>query len=177
MTDDRTAPEQPTRRTFLQRAALALGATTAAVVGIPSAVAAFGPSLRRAGARAGAFVRLARKDELAAGFPRRFPVVSEARDAWERRDHVPLGAAWLVKRPDQTVTAFSATCPHAGCAVDFDGKTFVCPCHDSHFALDGTRIDGPAPRGLDPLEVREREGAVEVRYCQFRLNRKDREEI
>jgi Rieske Fe-S protein len=174
MSDERSRTEQPSRRGFLQRALLTVAALGA---GIPALIAAVGAPLRRGGQKAARFVGLARKDELAAGFPRAFPVVAEKVDAWERREHVPLGQAWLLKHPDQSVTAFSAECPHAGCAVDFDGKQFVCPCHDSTFALDGSRLKGPAPRGLDPLEVREQDGVVQVRFCRFRLNQKEREEL
>ena len=31
---------------------------------------------------------------------------------------------------------------------------FMCPCHGSQYTFDGTHIAGPAPRGLDPLPLR-----------------------
>ena len=46
--------------------------------------------------------------------------------------------------------ACSAICPHKGCKVvyEHDAKEFVCPCHDSRFALDGRVLKGPAKAPL-----------------------------
>ena len=46
------------------------------------------------------------------------------------------------------VTAFTAACPHLGCAVEFNAANdrFECPCHLSKFAISGDVIGGPAPR-------------------------------
>ena len=42
-------------------------------------------------------------------------------------------------------------CVHLGCTVPFrdDCVSFKCPCHGSHYNVDGEYIDGPAPRSLD----------------------------
>ena len=49
-----------------------------------------------------------------------------------------------------TIRAFSAVCPHAGCADSwrYTNQRFRCTCHDSVFGNDGTRVSGPAPRNL-----------------------------
>ncbi|HSY77666.1 MAG TPA: Rieske (2Fe-2S) protein [Bacteroidia bacterium] len=40
-------------------------------------------------------------------------------------------------------------CPHAGCAVQFDGTSkFPCPCHGSLFDENGNVLQGPATSGL-----------------------------
>jgi nitrite reductase/ring-hydroxylating ferredoxin subunit len=60
--------------------------------------------------------------------------------------------------------------------VDFaaDRGVFACPCHASDFDVSGKRLDGPAPRDMDILEVRltpadaNGERWVEVRYVDFR---------
>jgi glycine/D-amino acid oxidase-like deaminating enzyme/nitrite reductase/ring-hydroxylating ferredoxin subunit len=46
----------------------------------------------------------------------------------------------------------SARCTHLGCILRFNGaeRTWDCPCHGSRFALDGSVIEGPAVRGLEP---------------------------
>jgi glycine/D-amino acid oxidase-like deaminating enzyme/nitrite reductase/ring-hydroxylating ferredoxin subunit len=54
-----------------------------------------------------------------------------------------------------TLHEMSALCPHLGCAVRWNGteKTWDCPCHGSRFACeDGRVLNGPANRGLAPIE-------------------------
>ena len=53
------------------------------------------------------------------------------------------------------IWAISAVCTHLGCIVSpgADGR-FECPCHGSRFEPSGRVTAGPAPRGLDWLEVR-----------------------
>ncbi len=61
---------------------------------------------------------------------------------------------WLMT--EEGVLALSQACPHLGCALEWDDAAglFVCPCHASQFAPDGTCLTGPAPRGMDRLIVR-----------------------
>jgi Rieske Fe-S protein len=56
-------------------------------------------------------------------------------------------------RDQGTLRALAITCPHLGCSYAFDdGKRhFVCPCHGSEFALDGSVIHGPATSPLSHL--------------------------
>lgn len=57
---------------------------------------------------------------------------------------------------DNTLTAFSAVCPHLGCIVKWnsDEKSFDCPCHGSRFAADGTVTNGPAIGNLSKLHIK-----------------------
>jgi cytochrome b6-f complex iron-sulfur subunit len=52
------------------------------------------------------------------------------------------GSLWL---------ALYQRCVHLGCTVPFrdDCVSFKCPCHGSHYNVDGEYLDGPAPRSLD----------------------------
>ncbi len=52
------------------------------------------------------------------------------------------GSLWL---------ALFQRCVHLGCTVPFrdDCVSFKCPCHGSHYNVDGEFLDGPAPRSLD----------------------------
>lgn len=71
---------------------------------------------------------------------------------------------------------FSSVCPHLGCRFNWEdaSKKFVCPCHGSQFTYDGEHVAGPAPRGLDPLPLREASGNAEVTWIQYKSNTADR---
>ena len=78
--------------------------------------------------------------------------------------------------PAKNNQVLSAICPHEGCEVSWQSDTnlFSCPCHESYFAADGSRIKGPALRGLDALPTRQQEGKLQVQYQLFENNTADR---
>jgi cytochrome b6-f complex iron-sulfur subunit len=55
----------------------------------------------------------------------------------------------------QGVAALYKVCVHLGCLYGWVDSTnrFECPCHGSKYQLDGTYIEGPAPRDLDRFVV------------------------
>jgi Rieske Fe-S protein len=61
----------------------------------------------------------------------------------------------LERQDENTVTAISAVCTHAGCTVALDGatKSWLCPCHGSRYDLQGKVIEGPAPQPLAQYKV------------------------
>jgi Rieske Fe-S protein len=75
-------------------------------------------------------------------------------------DSVPL----FVVRKGGKVHALWARSPELGCQVKpYTGKTvahavFVDTCGGSHFAIDGSCLDGPCPRGLDGFRIVQRAG-------------------
>jgi menaquinol-cytochrome c reductase iron-sulfur subunit len=71
--------------------------------------------------------------------------------------------AWVVKRGDQLL-AYGPQCTHLGCAYHWNerNREFLCPCHTSTFALDGSVTSGPAPRPLDRYEIRIEENKLLV---------------
>ncbi len=66
----------------------------------------------------------------------------------------PEGQFYIVHTQDG-VEALWWKCVHLGCTVPWvSGQSqFVCPCHGSIYAYDGSRISGPAPRALDAMPV------------------------
>jgi len=59
--------------------------------------------------------------------------------------------------------AFSATCTHRPCTVDFQGSELYCPCHGATFsASNGSVTRGPAPTKLGEYGVIEQNGGVYV---------------
>jgi menaquinol-cytochrome c reductase iron-sulfur subunit len=77
---------------------------------------------------------------------------------------------YALKKSDTEIAVYSPICPHLGCQVYFDreAKQYVCPCHGSHFGLDGSRINGPTPRGLDVLPSKIEQGGLMVQWVQYK---------
>jgi Rieske Fe-S protein len=100
-------------------------------------------------------------------------VITEQQSGWAatREEH------FVYVLPGKNNTVLSCVCPHEGCTVSWnDGQNgFICPCHDSFFAPDGSRVKGPARRGLDPLPTREQNGILQVQYVSFVNNTEQRE--
>lgn len=51
--------------------------------------------------------------------------------------------------------ALSLICTHLGCTVNPTPEGFACPCHNSHYDVDGNVVQGPATRPLQTLQVKE----------------------
>jgi cytochrome b6-f complex iron-sulfur subunit len=67
-----------------------------------------------------------------------------------------MGLQKMVKDSDNTYwLALYQRCVHLGCTVPFrdDCVSFKCPCHGSHYNVDGGYLDGPAPRSLDRFDM------------------------
>ncbi|MBV6457872.1 MAG: Cytochrome b6-f complex iron-sulfur subunit [Fimbriimonadaceae bacterium] len=56
-------------------------------------------------------------------------------------------------KPDGDMVLVSPVCTHLGCQVTWNNaeQTWDCPCHGSRFLPDGTVIQGPAVRPLEPV--------------------------
>lgn len=125
------------------------------------------------------FVPLARLNDLKPNVPQAFPVIKARQDAWMNYPPEPVGSVWLIRDEDQTVAAFTAECPHLGCAVNLaqDGKSFSCPCHNSGFDLSGNPTNEIPPRPMDSLEVAKLEGdnpLIRVKFQRFRTLSKEK---
>ena len=162
------AKEATERRSFLTRLSAAAVASILALFPFAAGWGVlFDPLRRRKGTKenddalgTAGFARICPLDSLPAdGVPHEFVVTADVADAWTRAAGQRVGSVFVARteaggRPQ--VTAFTATCPHLGCAVEFDAATdrFECPCHESAFARDGQKLFGPSLRSLDPLEVK-----------------------
>lgn len=180
---DGGSPADPSRRTFMARATVAMGGVIGAITAVPLVGYVFYPVGKRLVKSPDAPIEVASLHELPpGGKPMLVAVKAEAlRDAWSV-SAAPLGGVWLRKLETGGTTkveALSATCPHLGCSVGYDAEAneFLCPCHKSVFALDGERKSGPAKRGMDPLKTEIKDGRVAVRYKKFRPDVPDREEV
>ena len=62
----------------------------------------------------------------------------------------------LVKDTDGTYwAAIYQRCVHLGCKFNFNTgcRSFKCPCHGSHYNVDGEWLSGPAPRSNDRFAI------------------------
>jgi menaquinol-cytochrome c reductase iron-sulfur subunit len=90
-------------------------------------------------------------------------------DLFEGATKIPYPVAYM------GFTIFSPICPHLGCRyswVDAQNR-FICPCHGSEFTNIGQHIAGPAPRGLDPLPLRDMSGKAELTWIEYKQNTPD----
>jgi menaquinol-cytochrome c reductase iron-sulfur subunit len=96
-------------------------------------------------------------------------------DGW--RKAVSEKTVYVTKNNQGQLCALSSVCPHLGCTVPWVSakKEFVCPCHGAVFAPDGSRVSGPALRGMDSLETSTKDGQLLVRFQYFRQLVSDKE--
>ena len=130
------------RRRFLGISLGFLGSLFAAGVIYPVLSFLIPPSLRKGGE-----VVKVPKNELPPGGMKRFHI---------------RGIPAVVINSKGGYAAFSMVCSHLGCLVKWEGdkNQFLCPCHGAKFDTEGNVISGPPPRGLERLNVEEKEGEV-----------------
>jgi Rieske Fe-S protein len=76
--------------------------------------------------------------------------------------HPTHGSSILVDFAGQW-RAFSATCTHAGCVVNFTGSAIYCPCHAGYFdPTNGAVQSGPPPSPLPEYGVTIQSGSLYV---------------
>lgn len=101
--------------------------------------------------------------------PARGTTVVHLKDHWKLsrpggaialRDTVLMRSLLITHTDDGRYHAFDAWCTHQGCTITPSPAPGVdvleCPCHDSKFSKDGTRLSGPAPVGLVEYALEQR---------------------
>ena len=161
------------RRALYRWGTLALGNFLGLTVAIPAMRYLLDPLGKNS--ESGEFRPMARLSQLKPGEPQAFSVIAARQDAWIRYPPEPIGSVWLLRKteyPDSEVLALSAECPHLSCPVNLapDRSSFLCPCHQASFSIDGVSLNSVAPRAMDQLEVRLSEGQdpeISVRFERF----------
>jgi Rieske Fe-S protein len=61
----------------------------------------------------------------------------------------------VIKTATGDIKAFSASCTHLDCIVQYDPnqKAITCACHNGKYDLTGKNISGPPPRPLEEFTV------------------------
>ncbi len=64
------------------------------------------------------------------------------------------GKKGVYRDQDGTVFGVSLSCTHLGCVLRFNAaeRSWDCPCHGSRFAVDGSVLEGPAVKPLEPRD-------------------------
>ncbi len=168
------AKQRLSRRRFLRRSMLAVWglSTTASVAG---ALYMLYPTLSSTSGGFGGPQIVGQKTDFKAALPHQFAV--EQAGIFHRPVarvyimHLAAGSQFLLSGTDLTQQmdsewwvkdsdgsywlALYQRCVHLGCTVPFrdDCDSFKCPCHGSHYNIDGEYLDGPAPRSLDRFQM------------------------
>ena len=139
------------RRRFYVGAIYAIWAVITAALGIPALVYLLLPPKIKGRQE---WTEIGSLANLATGVPLEMAFRQNRIDGWKIISE--KSTAWVVKQADNSVVAFGPQCTHLGCAYHWDDAKheFVCPCHNSLFAIDGKVISGPAPRPLDRYDVK-----------------------
>lgn len=154
------------RRNFMIRAIIGIFAFIGAALAVPLGGFGLLPALKKrdvgwsdAGTVAGLKVNDPREQRF-------FQIV---KSGWQ--DEKQERSIWIVKRRDNSITAYSPNCPHLGCGYRWSDadQRFKCPCHDSVFDIDGKVLSGPAPRPLDTIEAKIEDGKVFVKFVVFQV--------
>src|SRR4051794_24728260 len=104
------------RRDFHRLGTVLLSSLMGLALAVPGVAYVLDPLRRKV--KGGVSRPLARLSELVVGVPRRYPVIEERQDAWVKYPKEPVGSVWLIRQSDDKVRAFTAECPHLGCAVN-----------------------------------------------------------
>ena len=72
--------------------------------------------------------------------------------------------AILVRTQEGRYRAYSATCTHLNCTVQYRGdmKQLWCACHNGVYDLNGKNVSGPPPRPLEEYSVNVSGGEIVV---------------
>ena len=151
--------ESTTRRSFYSAAIAGLGALMTAALAAPAAAYLL---LKPRSQKQSDFVPAADLSQLTVGKPEEVVFHRTRVDGWRVLNE--KSTAWVVRKDDQNVVAFTPQCTHLACAYHWEEKDskFFCPCHNSVFAIDGKVVSGPAPRPLDRYVSRVESGKLMI---------------
>ena len=153
-------PAEITRRSFLGRLSVGLGALCAAIVGVPLVGFVVAPLFRKAPQT---WIPVGKADDFEVGKTVNVPFPDPSPLPWAGL--TANGAAWLRRESKEQFIAFSVNCTHLGCPVRWlaDAELFMCPCHGGVYYKDGAVAAGPPPKPLARYEVRVANGRVEIK--------------
>ena len=166
------APDSTGRRSFLGYVIGLIISGITAVLGVTIGRYSIAPALLPADASEWADAGLV--EDIPEGKPVKRNVVVSRTAGWASFNSQQL--VWVTKK-GESITVFSAICPHLGCTVNEAAKGFICACHGSAWSAQGEKIAGPTPRNMDMLENRVEGDLLKIKYQYFKQGMPQKEEI
>jgi menaquinol-cytochrome c reductase iron-sulfur subunit len=141
----------PNRRGFHTSLIYGLWALISGAMALPAAIYLMVPPKSK---KNSSWIEAGDITQLKPGVPEEVVFRRNRLDGWKVSSE--KSTAWVIKKAQGEIVAFTPQCTHLGCAYSYDDKNkeFLCPCHTSTFGLDGKVLTGPAPRALDRYEVK-----------------------
>jgi Rieske Fe-S protein len=151
--------DEVSRRKFLTAGIGVISGTIIAGVGGAAVVSIGAPAITNK--QEGKWVPAGNPTELAPGQFNQVNVEYQAKDGWMDGKFKMLA---YVKVEGDNVIAFSATCSHLGCNVNYDETTggFKCPCHTGQYDKNGKNVSGPPPKPLKQLDAKIEDGKLMI---------------
>ncbi len=112
------------------------------------------------------FINIGKLEDFPVDIPKKIAITSTKMDAWKVFEALVMGSVWILRHDDNSLHAFSTSCPHLGCGIDWgqNENKFLCPCHGGVFDVNGRVVAGPSPRGLYAFETKIENNNVLVNY-------------
>ncbi len=145
-----------TRRQFVTVVGAALSAFMGAVVGLPAIGYLLSPALEKQENES--WIPLGPLEKYPLNQPTLFTFTRTKKHGWEKT--VTSYGVYVWRTGEAEVRVFSNVCTHLSCRVNWkeELQEYLCPCHDGHFAIDGSIVSGPQPRPLDEYQTKIEEG-------------------
>ena len=152
------------RRDFIKLVTVGVGAVIGAAVGLPAIAYLLDPALKSS--TSDAWVPLGKLEGFEIGKPTLVNFTRSQTSGWEKT--VNSYGVFILRKSDTDVLALSNRCTHLGCRVNWkdDRQTYVCPCHDATFDLQGKVLVGPPPRPLDGYETKVENGTLFIHFLE-----------
>jgi menaquinol-cytochrome c reductase iron-sulfur subunit len=154
------APEEISRRRFLEKLCIGLSGLCAAILGIPLVGVVVAPIFRKS---TGKWISLGKITAFEVGKTVSVSISDPSSLPWA--GITAKSALWLRRVNDTEFIAFSVNCTHLGCPVRWlqDADLFMCPCHGGVYYSDGTVAAGPPPKPLIRYDVRTLNDQVQIK--------------
>ncbi len=154
------------RRGFVQSISALIGSMLLAVAGLGTVLIQGVASILNGKSQEGDWIPVDHIDRILPGKPTERTISYLTKDGWEEKND---RQKVLILFEESEPVVYSSSCPHLDCPVSLipDEERFVCKCHMSYFDVQGKVMEGPSPRGLDPLPTKIEDGVLYCRWVRF----------